>query len=224
LPPRLAPAHVVILPVFRGDDTKAKVMEYIDALAKELRAQRYEGLPVEVEVDARDIRGGDKQWEWVKKGAPLRLEIGPRDVDGNVVMVARRDRGTKDKASMSRADFVGQVVSILDEMQKGMFDRALAYRNENTRPIDARADFDAFFTPKSKNEDKPEIHGGFALSHWCGDGACETAIKDALKVTIRCIPQAGYDGAPWASKVMEKGSCVVCGKESPQRVAFAKSY
>ncbi|MFO0759548.1 MAG: proline--tRNA ligase [Byssovorax sp.] len=224
VPPQVAPAHVVILPVFRGDDTKGKVMEYIESLRKELAAQRFGGRAIEVEVDARDIRGGDKMWEWVKKGAPIRLEIGPRDVDSGAVMVARRDRGVKDKATMSRADFVGSVSSILDEMQKGLFARALAYRNEHTRPIDTRADFDAFFTPKSKNEDKPEIHGGFALSHWCGNGACETAIKEALKVTIRCIPQAGYEGAPWAGSIHEKGSCVVCGQPSEQRVAFAKSY
>jgi prolyl-tRNA synthetase len=224
LPPRLAPAHIVILPVFRGDDTRGKVLEYIDALARELRALRFGERAVEVEVDKRDLRGGDKQWEWVKKGVPIRLEVGPRDVDGAAVMVARRDRGTKDKASMSRADFVGSAVKLLEEIQDGLFARALAYRNEHARLIDARGDFDAFFTPKSKNEDKPEIHGGFALSHWCGDAACEAGIKDALKVTIRCIPEAGYAGAPWEGKMEEQGACVACQKPSARRVVFAKSY
>jgi prolyl-tRNA synthetase len=224
LPPRLAPAHVVLLPVFRGEESKPAVMEYINALAKELRAQRFGERRVEVEIDARDLRGGDKQWEWIKKGIPLRVEVGPRDVEGNAVMVARRDRGPKDKASMPRADFVGQVVQILEEMQKGLFERALAFRNEHTRPIDTKAEFDAFFTPKSKSEDKAEIHGGFALAHWCGDPVCEASVKDALKVTIRCIPRGGYAGAPWADKIEEQGTCVVCQKPSPQRVVFAKSY
>jgi prolyl-tRNA synthetase len=199
-------------------------MEYINTLAKELHGQRFGERRVEVEIDARDLRGGDKQWEWIKKGIPLRVEVGPRDVESGAVMVARRDRGPKEKASMPRADFVGSVVQILEEMQSGMFQRALAFRNEHTRPIDAKAEFDAFFTPKSKSEDKAEIHGGFALSHWCGDEVCEAQVKDAHKVTIRCIPQGGYAGAPWADKVQEQGACVVCGKPSPQRVVFAKSY
>jgi prolyl-tRNA synthetase len=105
-----------------------------------------------------------------------------------------------------------------------MFQKALAYRNEHTRPIDVKAEFDAFFTPKSKSEDKAEIHGGFALSHWCGGEECEAKVKDTLKVTIRCVPQGGYAGAPWADKVMEQGACVVCGQPSAQRVVFAKSY
>jgi prolyl-tRNA synthetase len=224
LPPRLAPAHVVILPVFRGDETRDKVLGYIDELSKELRAQRVFGKAVEVEVDKRDLRGGDKQWEWVKKGVPLRLEVGPRDVDGGSVMVARRDRSTKEKASMPRGELVARVGAILEEMQAGLFGKARAFRDENARLLDARAEFDAFFTPKSKNEDKPEIHGGFALSPWCGDGACEAEIKDALKVTIRCVPEAGFAGAPWEGRMADKGACVVCGKPSERRVVFAKSY
>jgi prolyl-tRNA synthetase len=220
LPPRLAPAHAVILPVFRGDDTKAKVLDYIDALAKELRDQRLFGRPLEIEVDKRDLRGGDKQWEWVKKGVPLRIEVGPRDVDAGAAMVARRDRSPKDKASMSRAELVGGIVKILEEVQAGLFQRALAFRNDNARAIDDRKAFDAYFTPKSEKE----IHGGFALSHWCGDAACETQIKDALKVTIRCIPQVGHEGAPWEGAIREKGTCIVCGKPSEQRVVFAKAY
>ena len=224
LPPRLAPAHVVLLPVFRGEESKPAVMEYINALAKELHGQRFGERRVEVEIDTRDIRGGDKQWEWIKKGIPLRVEVGPRDVESNAVMVARRDRGPKEKAAMPRADFVATVVQILEEMQAGMFQKALAFRNEHTKVIDTKGEFDAFFTPKSKSEDKAEIHGGFALSHWCGGEVCEAGVKDALKVTIRCIPQGGYTGAPWEARVKEQGACVVCGKESPQRVVFAKSY
>jgi prolyl-tRNA synthetase len=225
LPPRLAPAHVVILPVYRGDDTRAKVNEYIDSLAKELRAQQFGGRRIEVEIDARDIRGGDKMWEWVKKGVPLRVEIGPRDVEGGGVMVARRDRGAKDKATMTRADFVAGIVGILDDMQTGLLAKARAYRDAAAKVIDTRAEFDAFFTSKSEKE----IHGGFALSHWCGDAKCETSIKDALKVTIRCIPLldskgGGYEGSPWAASLKDNGPCIACGKASVGRVVFAKAY
>lgn len=222
IPPRLAPSHVVILPVLRGEETRAKVMEYVDAVASELRAGAYAGRPIEVEVDRRDIRGGDKAWEWIKKGAPLRIEIGPRDVDGNVVMVARRDRGTKDKTTVSRADLVSHVVAALEDMQKGLFEKALANRSAHAKRIDSKAEFDAFFTPKS--EDKPEIHGGFAISHWCGNPACEKAIKERLKVTIRVVPMFGIAGFGDAESLRDAGSCVECGAASSQRVVFAKSY
>jgi prolyl-tRNA synthetase len=151
---------------------------------------------------------------------PLRIEIGPRDVEGGVVMVARRDRGVKDKASMPRTELVAGIAGILEDMQKGLHARARATRDANTRAIDTRAEFEAFFT--SKNE--REIHGGFALSHWCGDAACEASLKDALKVTIRCIPLGGFEGAPWESKLHEDGPCVGCGKPGAGRVVFAKAY
>jgi prolyl-tRNA synthetase len=195
--------------------------EYIDALAKELREQRLGERRVEVEVDRRDIRGGDKQWEWVKKGIPLRVEIGPRDVDGGVVMVARRDRPVKDKTSMPRGEFVARIVEILGEMQAGLFERARAFRDENTRVIDSRADFDAFFSEKGGEK---EISGGFALAHWSGDPAVEAEVKDKYKVTIRCIPTGGFEGAPWADALAGEGRCIFTGNPSPQRVVFAKSY
>jgi prolyl-tRNA synthetase len=220
IPPRLAPAHAVILPVYRGDDTRAKVDEYIASLVKELAEQRFGDRPLEIEVDRRDLRGGDKMWEWVKKGVPLRIEIGPRDVDGGGLMLARRDRAPKDKQAMTRGELVAGIVKILDEMQDGLLARARAYRDEAARPIDARPEFDAFFTPRTEKE----IHGGFALSPWCGQAACEAAVKDALSVTIRCIPLGDCGGAPWGGSLGDKGSCIVCGQPSERRVIFAKAY
>jgi prolyl-tRNA synthetase len=107
-------------------------------------------------------------------------------------------------------------------MQAGLLARARAHRDEHTRVIDDKRAFDAFFTPKSA--DKPEIHGGFALSSWCGSAKCEALVKDQLKVTIRCIPSSGFEGASWAGAVSERGKCLVCGEASPRRVVFAKSY
>jgi prolyl-tRNA synthetase len=223
LPPRVAPAHVVILPVYRGDDTRAKVDEYIDSLAKELRAQRFGDRAVEVEVDRRDLRGGDKVWEWVKKGVPLRVEVGPRDVESGGAMVARRDRGAKDKAPMTRDALVQGIAALLDEMQAGLYAKARAFRDAGTVAIDARGDFDAFFTPKNERE----IHGGFAISRWCGDAACEAQAKEALKITIRAVPFPGgraAGGAPWEASLEDKGPCVLCGKPATGRVVFAKAY
>jgi prolyl-tRNA synthetase len=212
LPPRLAPAHVVILPILR-DDSRDKVLEYVHQVAAELRAQRYEERRIEVEIDLRDNRGGPNQWEWIKKGVPIRLEIGPRDVDGGTVFLARRDTG--EKTSVPRAELASRVPAILAEIQAGLFERAQAFRAENTRPIGTRAEFDAFFTPKSA--DKPELHGGFAVSPWCGNAACEAEIKEKLKVTIRVLP----------IEPMEDGGfdrCVVCGGPKAKTAVFAKSY
>ena len=114
---------------------------------------------------------------------------------------------------MGRAQFIAQVATLLDEIQANLLVRARAFRDENTRPIDDRGDFYGYFTPK--NSEKPEIHGGFAMSHWCGAGACEAKIKEDLTVTIRCIP---FDAPE------EMGRCICCGKESRRRVVFAKAY
>ena len=212
LPPRVAPAQVVLLPIAHKEEDRAKVDAYADALAADLQKVVYSGRPLRVEIDRRDI-GGARGWDWIKKGVPLRLEIGPRDIASDAVFVGRRDKPHKEKSAMPREQFIDQVGVILDEIQAHLFDRARAFREENTRQLD---DYDAFrdyFTPQ--NSAKPEIHGGFALSHWCGSAECEEKIKDDLTVTIRCIP---FD-AP-----KEKGRCICCGEESSQRVVFAKAY
>ena len=109
LPPRLAPQHVVIVPIFRSDEEKARVLEYCRAVAAELRAQRFHDAPVRVLVDERDERGGEKIWQWVRKGVPLRLEIGPRDIEKDSVFAGRRDRAPKDKQSVTRAELVATI-------------------------------------------------------------------------------------------------------------------
>ena len=215
-PPRLAPAHVVIIPVVHKPEDRQRVMDWCQALAKDLRAQTYDGVPVRVELDGRDLRGGDKVWQWIKKGVPLRLEVGPRDIDKDSVFMARRDRGPKEKASVARGELVATIGTLLQEMQDGLYARALAQREANTRVIDSKDDFYAYFTPpasKDPNEPTP-IHGGFALTHFGGDVEVEKKIKDDLGVTVRCIPLA--DGEP--------GVCPFSGKPSPKRVVWAKSY
>ena len=212
LPPRVASSHVVLLPIVRKPDELAAVMEYVNSLARELRDQFYHGRRLTVEVDDRDI-GGARGWEWIKKGIPVRVEIGPRDMAANSVFMGRRDKPHREKISMSREAFVGELGRILDDIQKNLFDRALAYRQQHTVEIDARDEFYGFFTPR--NAEQPEIHGGLALSHWCGSSECEAKIKEDLSVTIRCIP---FD-----SKA-ESGRCICCGRDSSQRVIFAKAY
>jgi prolyl-tRNA synthetase len=217
LPPRLAPAHVVVLPVLHKEESRAQVLEYCESLVKELREVTYDGRPLQVEFDTRDLQGGEKVWSWIKKGIPMWLEVGPRDVENGAVFAGRRDKGKKGSAPQSRAEFVATVAQQLAEMQQALYDRALAFRDANIRRIDSKDEFYAFFTPK--NKEKPEIHGGFALSHWCGDPAVEEMISQDLQVTIRVIPFEGE-----LPGTHEPGVCPFTGKPSAQRVVWARAY
>ncbi len=215
MPPRLAPAHVVILPIFRKPEEADASIAYAEGIAAALnQLDTVWGDKIRVTVDKRDINAGEKGWEWVKKGAPIRVEVGPRDIANNAVFVARRDKGPKEKYGQNREEFIAAVPALLKEMQDGMFAKALAYRQEHTRDIDDYAEFTKFFTPA--NAEKPEIHGGFAMSHWCDDPACEDKITNELSVTIRCIPFDREKSGP--------GTCIICGKPSVGRVPFAKAY
>jgi prolyl-tRNA synthetase len=191
------------------------VLDYCRKLAAELRTQRFADAPVRVLVDERDERGGEKVWGWVRKGVPLRLEIGPRDIDKDSVFAARRDRAPKDKQSVARGEFVATVGQTLRAIQDGLFARAKAYREQHTREIDTRDEFYAYFASEREEEGKPApIHGGFALAHFGGDLTLEQKIKDDLGVTVRCIP---LDKG-------EPGTCPFTGKPSPRRVVWAKAY
>ncbi|RJQ71435.1 MAG: proline--tRNA ligase [Desulfobacteraceae bacterium] len=212
LPPRMAPEQIVLLPIVHKEEDRSKVMAYTDELALALKAIHFGGRPLRVEIDRRDI-GGARGWDWIKKGVPLRVEIGPRDISNQAVFVARRDKPHKDKQALPRTQFLNQVTAMLEEVQAGLLERARAFQKAHTRTIDVLDDFYAYFTPRDK--EKPEIHGGFAMSHWCGDRTCEARIKEDLTVTIRCIP---FD-VP-----QEAGQCICCGGPSSQRVVFAKAY
>ncbi len=213
LPPRITPAHLVIIPIYRNEEDQKKVLEYIDFLVSEINQKRYHEERIRLKVDKRDISGGEKIWEWIKKGAPVRLEIGPRDIEKDSVFMGRRDLEPSEKTSISRKEFVDNLPDILDEIQKNIYDKAAGFLKANTINIDDREEFYQFFTPK--NKENPEIHGGFAHSHWCGNSECEEIIKNDLKVTIRCIPSEAKE---------EDGKCICCGKTSRKRVIFAKSY
>ena len=129
LPPRLAPQHVVILPIFRTDEEQAGGARLLPhACSRNLRRKTYDGEPVRVVIDDRDLRGGEKTWQHIKRGVPLRLEIGPRDVAGDSVFVGRRD--TQEKKSVPRSEFVATVDQRLVEIQTALFDRALALRDD----------------------------------------------------------------------------------------------
>jgi len=211
LPPKIAPMHVVILPIFRNEDEKPAVMEYVNSLAKELRAQTFDGQPIKVKVDARDMRGGDKAWEAIKQGYPVRVEVGPRDIAQNAVFVGRRDKGPKEKSGMPRAQFVAEIGRILGDIQSTLFTRAKSFRDANLKKIDSLKEFEAFF---SGADEDLSATGGFALAHW-NPAAIGNEILPKLKVTPRCIPLAGEN---------ESGKCIFTGQPSTKRVIFAKAY
>jgi prolyl-tRNA synthetase len=213
LPPRIAPTQIVIIPVTPKEETRAQVLEACDRLAVELRSKRYADATLEVEVDRRELGGGVKNWEWIKKGIPIRIEIGPRDLESQSLIVSRRDSGVKSKQPMAQSEFILHSPAMLAEIQQRLYERAKVFRDTHTRVIDTKEDFYNFFTPK--NAAKPEIHGGFAVAHWNGSKEVEEKIKSDLKVTIRVIPFDG-EGGP--------GRCIFTGEPSKSRVIWAKSY
>ena len=212
LPPKIASSHVVLMPIIRRESDRATVMAFTETLAKELKEIFYHHRRLQVEIDHRDI-GGARGWEWIKKGIPVRVEIGPKDIANNSVYVGRRDMAPREKLSIKKDHFVGTITEILDEIQNNLFQKAANFKDAHTKVIDGKEAFNAFFTPQ--NQEKPEIHGGFALSPWCGADACEEKIKEDLSVTIRCIPFHGE---------AENGECICCGNSAAQRVVFAKAY
>jgi prolyl-tRNA synthetase len=202
LPPRLAPTQVAIVPIWKSDDERTAVREASETLATELRE-----AGVRVLVDAREqYRPGWKFTEYEVQGVPLRIAIGPRDLQNGVVELARRHSG--DKSSAPRDGLVATVKAELEAGQTALFDRALALRKANTHAVDSYDDFKAALDA-----------GGFVLAHWDRDEATEARIKDETRATIRCLP---FPGQVAGSE--EAGTDPVSGQPSPGRVVFARAY
>lgn len=206
LPPRIASSHLVIIPIIHKEETKAQVLEYSENLASELRKISYNGAPLCVIVDKREMRGGEKAWGWIKKGIPLRIEVGLREIEEGKLNVLRRDKPHKERTPFSPE----KIVQILEDMQSNLLAKATAFRDQHTVKIDSKEEFYEFFTSKGE-----VIHGGFALSHWNGDPAIEDKVKQDLNVTIRCIP---------LDLPSEEGKCIFTNEKSERRVIFAKAY
>ena len=207
LPPRIASAHLVIIPFINKEEDRLKVLAYCDQLAAELRRELFDGMPLKVIVDARDLRSGEKSWSWIKKGVPLRLEIGLREIEAGSFGILRRDRPHKERTQLEAGDLPKRVGPILHEMQAGLLKKATEFQSRHTVRLDTKEQFDDFFATDDK--------GGFALCHWSGNLEAVEKIKEDLNVTIRCIPL----NAPH-----EEGRCILTGEPSHRRVIFAKAY
>jgi prolyl-tRNA synthetase len=218
LPPKLAPIHVVIVPIYRKDEERARVLEEADKVQAELRAQ---GLSVK--LDDRDtLQPGAKFYEWEMKGVPVRIEIGPKDLEKGVLCVVRRFVQERDgespeelrkrkKAFVPRAEAIANMRGLLDEMQTALYERARLMRDRRTRVIDTLADFEKFFKQEG---------GGFAWVHFAGTPQDEEELSRRFETTIRCIPFE--DQIPEAAR--GAGTCILTGAPSAQRVIMAKAY
>jgi prolyl-tRNA synthetase len=198
LPPKLAPIQLVIVPIFRDDVEKALVMPVVERLTQELQDFR-------LKVDDREnLTPGFKYNDWEMRGVPLRIEVGPKDVQKGTVALARRDRpGRAGKTFVSQDQLAGQVAEMLTDIQAALYDRAVAYRDSNIHD------------PKDYAELTEVVKDGWAFSWWCGSAECENRVKEDTKATTRCIPLDQPGG---------KGHCIVCGGESSEKVYFARAY
>jgi len=199
LPPRIAPVQVVIVPIYKGDDQKKEIDTKIHRLIAELKQS---GIRVKYD-DNDNNRPGWKFAEYELKGVPVRLAIGARDLQNNVVEIARRD--TREKSSVSIDGLSGYIANLLEEIQQNMFNKAKVYRDAHITPANSWEEF------KKLLEEK----GGFISAHWDGSGETEEKIKEETKATIRCIP---------LDSIQEEGLCIYSGKPSRQRVLFALAY
>ncbi len=198
LPPRLAPYQIVIVPIFKNDEERGKVMECVDKVMAQLKDFR-------VKLDDRtEVTPGYKYHEWELRGVPLRLEIGPKDVEKNSVMAARRDMpGKPGKSFLSQDNLAAQVQDLLDTIQNALLVKAENFRDANIHEAN------------SYDELKDIVENGWAEAWWCGDPACEAKIKEDTKATSRCMNFEHQHG---------HGKCVVCGKDAEKKIYFSKAY
>jgi prolyl-tRNA synthetase len=200
LPPRLAPIQAVVVPIFKNDAEKSKVMEVADRIFRELKA-----AGIRIKMDDRDnVSSGFKFNDWEMRGVPLRIEVGPKDVEKGTVALARRDKlGKEGKSFVPQAGVDAAVSGLLVEIQDALLKRATEYRNANIHE------------PKDYEDLKYIVKDSWAFAYWCESRECEAKVKEDTKATTRNIP---FD------QPKEEGKCIVCGKPSKRKVYFAKAY
>ncbi len=200
LPPRLAPIQAVIVPIYKNDDEKSRVMAVADRVFMELKSA---GIRIKMD-DRENVSSGFKFNDWEMRGVPVRIEIGPKDVEKNSVALARRDKpGKEGKSFVQQAGLVDTINQLLVDIQASLLKRATEYRDANIHD------------PKDYEELKQVVQDGWALSYWCESKECEAKVKEDTKATTRNIPFEQPDHG---------GTCIVCGKPSKRKVYFAKAY
>ena len=198
LPPKLAPFQIVIVPIYKNDEEKSLVMPVVAKVEQEIQSFR-------IKIDRREeVTPGFKFNDWEMRGVPLRIEIGPRDVQNSTLAFSRRDMpGKAGKTFVKHTQIEAQVAEALQSIQATLFERALAFRRANT------------YEPKDYDELKTVVDKGWAFSWWCGDPECEAQAKEETKATTRCIPLEQGSG---------QGNCIICGKPATEKVIFGRAY
>ncbi len=209
LPPRVATQQIVILPITPKEDSKQAVLDACQALAETLRHQCYRGDPLRVHVDSRDLNGGVKKWEWIKKGVPIRIEIGPRDIETRKICVQRRDQPISEKDFSDKEAFLQRATDILAEIHDSLLARATEFRDTNITPCNDLTEFHAHWT-----NDNP----GWLLTPWSGTREEEEVLSKQHKINIRCLP---IEGVVLPSSGDE---CFLTGKETTVRAIWGRSY
>jgi prolyl-tRNA synthetase len=218
LPPKLAPIHVVIVPIYKTPEVQERTTAEARAVAEELRGQ---GWTVKVD-DREGLQPGAKYYEWERKGVPVRIEIGPRDLEKGSLCVVRRfvieqdgeteqEQRKRKKQFIARAEAIAGMPGLMDTLQKDLLERARIMREKKTKIIDTLEDFEAFFKGEG---------GGFAWVHWAGTHEDEDTMAKRFETSIRCLPFE--DQIPEAGR--GPGTCILTGKPSAQRVLMAKAY
>src|SRR5512138_2520592 len=201
LPPRLAPIQAVVVPIYKNDAEKSKVMEVADRLFKELKE-----AGIRIKMDDRDnVSSGFKFNDWEMRGVPVRVEIGPKDVEKGSVALARRDKpGREGKSFVPQAGLAASVKDLLADIQASLLQRATEYRDANIHE------------PKDYEDLKRIVNDGWAFTYWCESKECEAKVKEDTKATTRNIPMRNQPD--------HEGTCIVCGKPSKRKVYFARAY
>ncbi len=196
VPPRIAPTHLAFVPIWKSEEEKTRTMAAARRLA--------DTVPnFSSEIDSRDIRPAWKYYEWERKGVPLRVEIGPRDIENHQAVLVRRDTG--EKIFVKEDEFAKRTTEILEAIQQNLFERAKRFREENIHEAKIWSEFQEII----------EKQGGFVRAGWCGSAECEAQIKEKTKATIRCMPvQEGESN----------GECICCRKPARHNPLFAQSY
>jgi prolyl-tRNA synthetase len=209
LPPRVATQQIVILPITPKEDSRQAVLDACQALAETLRKQTFHGDNLRVIVDARDLNGGVKKWEWIKKGVPIRIEIGPRDLETGKICVQRRDQAISAKEFTEQDSFIQKAKDVLAEIHDSLLARATAFRNAHITPCDNLDAFHAHWTGENP---------GWLYTPWAGTREQEETLSKQHKITVRCLPISQK------SLPLTSNTCFLTGQETQTRAIWGRSY
>jgi prolyl-tRNA synthetase len=207
LPPRVAPKQIALLPVIPKDEHREEVIRFLREVEENLKKVEVFGEPLRVYLDERDIRGGEKNWQTIKKGVPLRIEAGPRDIEKNSVVLFRRDMGHKDKILVEKNSVAETCAKLIEEIQQSYFNSAKTFREEHSVRLESYPELERYFSTK-------KVPGFVTAPCSCTEEAEKKLAEN--KLSIRCIPlgQEGFKPKP----------CIVTGESAQQEVVIARAY